>query len=875
MKGLFMKNIILKEALPKKLGIRWLALIGLVVQLVLVQSVAAIDLSYYLPEHKSYAQEVSTPENVLGYQVGDWHVRPEQIERYFYQLAAESPRVKIEVYAYSHEKRPLFLAYISSEENIKNLDSLRREHLKMAKNSDRPAVTWMGYSVHGNEASGSNASLLLAYHLTAAQDPETKKQLEQQIIIIDPMINPDGLARFASWANMYKSKRPNSDPNNKEHNESWPNARTNHYWFDLNRDWLLVQHPESKGRIKMFHHWKPNVLTDFHEMGTNSTYFFQPGVESRQNPLTPKENFELTKKIAKHHAIALDRIGSLYYSKENFDDFYYGKGSTYPDINGAIGILFEQASARGHLQESVNGEVSFPFAIKNHLTTSFSTLEAVQENRKALLSYQKGFYRKNKVNANASRIRAYVYSSNDDYRVGEFNKILESHQIEYFPLAKNISINGGSFKSVNAYIIPLKQDQSALITAIFEKRKEFLDNTFYDVSSWTLPLAFDLDYQIIDRTNFSQDLIGQRRESKPPVFESITTGTVALAFRWRNFAAVNLLAFFHENNVPVRMVSKPVALMTSQGKQYFERGDLIVKVENHDLNKDQLAELLRGKLKQLSIEAVSIKSGLALIGPDIGSPSVPLLKKIKPLILIGGKASPYQAGEVWHLLDQRFGQNLTMMTSADIQETDISDYSHLIMVDGTYEFSEQLTSKIDQWIKAGGILITQSGASKWLSKQNWLSSLGKDLESEADTKVSYADRDETRSEHFVGGAIVETKIDITHPLGFGLSDGTLAVFKRGQFSFSEAKESFSSIARFAKKPLLAGYLSSDNQQNLSGKTSIVVQKHGSGKLIAFTDDMNFRGFWLGTSRVFANALYLSDMMEAPKKKVEKKEEVIK
>ncbi len=837
----------------------------------LIQSATAVDLSYYLPHHENYLKNISTPESVLGYQVGDWHVRPEQIERYFQQLAAESPRVMLEVYAYSHEKRPLFLAYISSEENIKNLESIRSTHLKMPKSNDRPTVTWMGYSVHGNEASGSNASLLLAYHLAAAQDATTKQQLDKQIIIIDPMINPDGLARFASWANMYKSKRPNSDPNNREHNESWPSGRTNHYWFDLNRDWLLLQHPESQGRVKMFHHWKPNLLTDFHEMGTNSTYFFQPGVESRQNPLTSKANFDLTAKISKYHAKALDKVGSLYYSKEDFDDFYYGKGSTYPDINGAIGILFEQASARGHLQESVNGDVSFPFAIRNHLTTSFSSLEAVQANRKSLLSYQRNFYRKNRLDANANRIRAFVYSSKDDYRLQVFNKILKGHQIQYFPLAKNISLAGKSFDTQHSFIVTLRQEQSALINAIFEKRTKFLDNTFYDVSSWTMPLAFDLDYQAIDRSDFNQDLIGQTKGNTLTVFESIEEGTVALAFSWRNLATANLLSYLHRKDIPVRMIGKPVSYLTDKGKRYFERGDLIIAVNNDEIDKEELSLLLKDKLNQLSIEAIPIKSGLSLIGPDMGSPSIPLLKNIKPLMIIGEGVSPYQAGEVWHLLDQRLDQDLTMMTSDDIAVTDIHSYTHMIMVGGGYNFSESLSEKIDQWVKSGGILITQSGASKWLSKQNWLSSVGADLEPTPDTKISYADRDETRSQHYIGGAILEIKIDITHPLGFGLSDGQLAIFKRGQFSFSEPKESFVSIARFSSKPLMAGYLSTENQQNLSNKTSVLVQKHGKGKLIAFTDDMNFRGFWLGTSRVFVNALYFSDIIQATKKTEDKKE----
>ena len=211
---------------------------------------------------------------------------------------------------------------------------------------------WLGYSIHGNEASGSNAVLLTAYYLAAANGEEIDNILNNSIIILDPSFNPDGLQRFSSWVNMHRSWVINPDPNDREYSEAWPGGRTNHYWFDLNRDWLPVQHPESRARLKRFHEWKPNILTDHHEMGTNSTFFFQPGIPTRNFPRTPAKNLELTRKMAAFHAKYLDKIGSLYYSEESYDDYYIGKGATYADLNGGVAILFEQASSRGHLQEN-------------------------------------------------------------------------------------------------------------------------------------------------------------------------------------------------------------------------------------------------------------------------------------------------------------------------------------------------------------------------------------------------------------------------------------------------------------------------------------------------------------------------------------------
>ncbi|MEP3388731.1 MAG: M14 family zinc carboxypeptidase, partial [Reichenbachiella sp.] len=300
--------------------------------LILTYSEAQVSLNYYLPQGINYNPSIPTPKTILGHEVGEWHVSHDKLVQYMYALAESSERVEIEEYARSHENRPLLTLKISSPDNINNLEKIRKEHLKISDYnqsqnldlSSMPLVAYLGYSIHGNEASGSNAALLVAYYLAAAQGDEIEDWLRNTVILLDPSYNPDGLNRFASWVNSKKSKNQVTDPNNTEQNENWPGSRTNHYWFDLNRDWLPVQHPESQGRIRQYHSWKPNVLTDHHEMGTNGSYFFQPGIPSRNNPLTPNKTYELTRKIANYHAKALDDIGSLYYSKESFDDFYIG-----------------------------------------------------------------------------------------------------------------------------------------------------------------------------------------------------------------------------------------------------------------------------------------------------------------------------------------------------------------------------------------------------------------------------------------------------------------------------------------------------------------------------------------------------------------------
>lgn len=295
----------------------------------------------------------------------------------------------------------------------------------------QPLVVYQGFSIHGNEPSGANAGLLAAYHLAASESLETTELLKSLVILFDPSFNPDGLQRFANWANTNRNMNLNADPNDREYNEAWPRGRTNHYWFDLNRDWLPAQLPESRARIKTFIDWLPNILTDHHEMGTNSSFFFQPGISSRVNPLTPKMNQELTKEIGTYHIAAFNKLGSLYYSEEDYDDFYYGKGSTYPDVNGSIGILFEQASSRGHIQESDNGLLSFPFTVRNQLTAEFSTLKAATSMRVKLLQYMRKFYNDARLESSKVKQKAIVIGNDKDpatlYHLAE---TIERHKIK-------------------------------------------------------------------------------------------------------------------------------------------------------------------------------------------------------------------------------------------------------------------------------------------------------------------------------------------------------------------------------------------------------------------------------------------------------------
>jgi hypothetical protein len=482
-------------------------------------SLFAQDLKYFLPDSVTYNPAIPKPKDIIYHEVGEWHITHDRLVNYMKAVAAAAPdRIKLETMGFTYESRPQLLLIITSPKNHQRLEEIRQQHLLLSDPlksasvniENMPIVVWIGHSIHGNESSGSNASLLSAYYLAAAQGKQIDELLDNAVILFDPSFNPDGLQRFSTWANQHKSKNLVSDSNSREFREVWPGGRFNHYWFDLNRDWLPAVHIESQNRLAWFQKWKPNILTDHHEQGSNATFFFQPGVPSRVNPLTPAKNQELTAKLAKFHAAFLDRIGSLYFTKENYDDFYYGKGSTYPDINGAIGILFEQASSRGHLQQTANGLLSFPFTIKNQFVTALSTLEGAKALRKEFLQWQREFYKGSVAEAATDPVKGYVFTKQGDGKtLDEFITMLERHQIKVYNFKNDINAGGHIYKNSGALIVPFNQPQYKVIKTIFSKTLNYKDSLFYDITSWTMPLAFGLSSDELNASEIAQASLGQ------------------------------------------------------------------------------------------------------------------------------------------------------------------------------------------------------------------------------------------------------------------------------------------------------------------------------------------------------------------------------
>lgn len=831
---------------------------------------AQVTLDYYLPDGVTYNSEIPTPKSVLGTEVGEWHVRHDQLVNYMYAVAEASDRVTISEYARSHESRPLLMLTITSPENHRNIDKLKREHVQLTDASSSgnldiskmPAVITLSYSVHGNEPSGSNSSLVTVYHLAAAQGKEIEDALKNTIILIDPSINPDGLSRFAQWANQHKSlNKLVTDPASREYNEVWPGGRTNHYWFDLNRDWLLVQHPESKGRIAKFHEWKPNILTDHHEMGTNATFFFQPGIPSRTHPLTPERNQLLTASIAEYHAEELDKIQSLYYSQESFDDFYYGKGSTYPDVNGSIGILFEQASSRGHAQESIHGVVKFPFTIRNQFTAALSTIKATQAMREELLGHMRQFYQEKAEAARASSIKAYVFGETaDQARTQHLAEMLNRHQIKLYELKKDLNANGESFKAGKAFVVPTNQKQYQLITAVFERRTEFTDSLFYDVSAWTMPYAFNLPFAELGSREFNSDLQGSQFSGTPKMDGTVIGGrsSYAYVFEWDEYYAPKAVYKLLSHGVRAKVASQPFTSATSQGTRDFDYGTIMVPMGVQD-DQAKTHKLIQEVAKENGLDVYAVSTGLTPKGMDLGSNNFENLVEPKVAMIGGSGTNGYEIGEAWHLLDQRYHMPLSIVEQDDIRGSRLDRYNVLVI--SGYGYGDLSTSTVDEikrWVRNGGTLIAYKYGISWAKQQGLANVEFVESNDNGDNSAEirpYVKQSSDSGAGVIGGAIFNTKIDLTHPMGYGFNDDDLTVFRNSTQFLHKGKNPYSNPVVYTDSPLASGYISDENLEKLKNSAAVVISRYGGGKVITMTDNPNFRAFWYGTNKLFANAIF--------------------
>ena len=837
---------------------------------------------YFFPSGTAFDQGIPSPEEFLGYPIGTFHTRHDRLVAYMQELARLSDRAEYQAIGMTYEHRPMPVLTVTSTANHSRLEDIRQQHLAYLEPGavaavDLPVIMHLGYGVHGNEPSSGEAAMLTAYWLVAGTGSDVEGYLSDAVIHIEPTLNPDGRDRHTHWANMNRAQPFVADPIDREHNEVWPGGRTNHYWFDLNRDWLPLVNPESKARIDFHHAWRANVVTDHHEMGSSSTYFFEPTKPyGSWNPLLPERLYtDLTVEFARYWADALDEIGSLYFSGEVFDNSYPGYGSTYPNFLGGMAVLFEQASSRGHVQESSHhGQITFAFTIRNQLRTGMATVRTGVANRQTLRQYQRDFYDSAISDGGAYDVDGWVFGSPHDPTLNrEFIDLLLRHRIQVYELTSPQRVGDVTFEPGRAWVVPASQPMYRLARSIFERTESFADSVFYDASTWTVSLAYGMP----DGTLTGALPTGVQL-TEPPDYagaRTIDRTSIAYLMDWGNSAAPRALQAMQAAGVRAEAAFSPLTIPTTGGDVSLPRGSISIPVSVQPLSPDSLHSAVTSAARQANIAIYSATTGKSVEGIDLGSGNFRPVRAPQVIIPMGEGVSSYEAGQLWHLLDQRVGMPITKVDVNDLGRVSWSDYDVLVLVSGaTSSLTGDRLDELKQWVRGGGTLVALRSAAAWATRNEFTPNVdapgvGKpaDEEEEAETenqRRNYADARAFEGAQAIGGSIWQADLDITHPLGFGYQRRYLPVWRDHSFFYAPSDNPYNTVAQLIDDdPHLSGYISAPMRERLAGSPSVLADRLGRGTVVLLIDNPNFRGYWRGTNRLFLNALFFGNHIQVP------------
>ena len=823
---------------------------------------------YFYPGAGTMNPAIPTPEKFLGYAIGANHTRHDKLVEYFRELDRLSDRVTMQIIGKTFEQREQVTAIFTSPSNHQRLEEIRKANIagQLTGNTENiPLVIHLGYNVHGNEPSSSEAALLTAYYLTASENEETIKWMGEMVILMDPVINPDGRDRHTHWANMHKASPAVADPLDREHTEIWPGGRFNHYWFDLNRDWFLGTFPETRNRIKFFHQWRPYVQTDHHEMGTNSTFYFDPGEDASNNPVVPDYLYKTVyPKYAEYFSQATDKIGSMYFTKEAYDKLYPGYGSSYINFYGGAGFLFEQASSRGHVQETNTIPITFAFTIRNQFTASLTTVRASLKEKAMLLKLRKEFYRTSKEQQVKSSIKGYLFGdANDATRTNAFVSMLLLHEIEVYEVNNTTTGDGKIFEAGKTYYVPTAQNNYTMLRSVFEKQITYIDSSFYDASAWSLVHAYNLPYAEI-KNSFTAG----NRVTVLPVQVSATPPRSNYAYVISNTDYNIHKAIYHLQNagVIVQSAFRPFTALINGKNKDFGYGTVIIPVNQQKISVDSLHHAITEAAVQSAITIYSLNTGYNAGGIDMGSGYVRTLNKPEVVMIIGTGVAASEAGFIWHLLDQRLQMPITKMDILNIGGANLKRYNTMILVSGVYSLLDKTsTDKIKAWVQAGNTLITIKTGTEWAIKNGFTKEKLLPVDS---AKGIPARQDFDMAVHIegaksMGGSIFRVDLDTTHPIGFGFTSRKVSVYRNGLTFLQPSVNPYSTVSQYSNEPLIGGYIHPTTLKKVKNSASILVGAEGSGRVIMFSDDPNFRGTWYGTNKLFLNALFYGGNINVP------------
>jgi hypothetical protein len=813
----------------------------------------------------TFAQNVFSPQQFLGYKIGTKFTRHHKIVEYFKTIAAAKPEmVKLEKYGETNEGRELMLAYIALPENLQRLEEIRKNNLRLAGiekdkagSTNTPAIVWLSYNVHGNEPASSEAAMLTLYALVDPGNQKTKEWLKNVVIIMDPCINPDGRDRYVNWYNSYAGKNYNPDPQAREHSEPWPQGRTNHFNFDLNRDWAWQTQIETQQRLQKYNEWLPQVHVDYHEQGFNAPYYFAPAAEPYHEVITQwQRDFQVM--IGKNNAKYFDENGWLFFTKERFDLFYPSYGDTYPTYNGAIGMTFEQGGIRAGLGiKNEDGDtLTLTDRATHHFTTGLSTIEVSSKNANQLVEEFKKFFDDCR-NAKSNDYKTYVVTSNEPNKILAIKALLDKNGIEYGTLSgkvRGFRYFSGKEEEVqlNNYTLAVSayQSHSAMLKVLFEPKSKLNDSATYDITAWSIPYVFGVEAIAM-------------KEKKDVAAFTVKTNTASLPasaygylIPYNSFNSAKMLAYLLKNNVKVRMATKPF----SYNNKNYNRGTLIVlKTSNGYIN---FNALVNEAAKKFNVNAEEVSSGFVDKGADFGSPDVRIIKAPSVAMLTGDQVSSNDAGEVWNLFDQSLDYPVTLLQASELPRLSLKEYDVIIMPDGYYSVlnDKSVNEKLRDFVRDGGKIIAIQNAAATLAKNDWGF---KQKEDKADEKgkddyevlKKYADREKDYLTNSIPGAIYKVELDTTHPLAFGYDQYYFAL-KQDVGIYDFLKDGWN-VGVVKKDNYVAGFGGYKVKNRLKDGTLIGMQEMGKGAVIFFADDPVFRMFWENGKLILSNAVFIA------------------
>ncbi len=811
------------------------------------------------------AQGLQSPEQFLGYKIGTRYTRHHKLVEYFKSVAQAKPdMVKIEKYGETNEGRELMLAYIASPENLQKLENIRLQNLQLGgltndKNNvsteNAPGIVWLSYNVHGNETSSSEAALLTLFALVDPTNNQTKEWLKNTVVIMDPCINPDGRDRYVNWFNSVVGTKYNSDPIAREHSEPWPGGRSNHYNFDLNRDWAWQTQIESQQRIKKYNQWMPQVHVDFHEQGINGPYYFAPAADPYHEVITQwQKDFQLL--IGKNNAGYFDKNGWLFYTKERYDLLYPSYGDTYPIYNGAIGMTYEQAGGGGAGLGIIKGDgdtLTLVDRANHHFTTGLSTIETASRNKQKMLDEFKKYF-ENGRSGKTGEYKSYVLTSKDQNKIMAVTKLLSQNGIEFGTIANksfvgynyqigkdSVFVDEGFHVAISAF-----QSRSNMAKVLLEPKTVVTDSNTYDITAWSVPYAYGVSgYAVKERLTIN--------EWKKPSSISEVNSSYGVLIPYQSFDGARIVAQLLKNGIKVRFTEKPFTL---QGKKY-ERGTLIIIKTGNPSNWNAL---VNEACKKMGIQPIAVETGFMDSGSDFGSPDVKTItSNFKVAMLSGEQTSSLGAGEVWHFFEKQLDYPITLINAADIGRANLKEFQVLVIPDGRYRTltDKATTDKFKEFVRGGGKIIAINSAVSAMSGSDWGIKFKEDKtedKSEYANVKKYADRDAESLNSSIPGAIYKLELDNTHPLAFGYPDYYFTL-KQDSDLFEFMKDGWN-VGVIKKSSYVTGFSGIKVKGKLKDGMIFGVQDMGNGSVVYLAENPLFRNFWENGKLLFCNAVFL-------------------